>query len=174
MAHRVLRDELQEGWIVEIVPSFESDVLVHEFWMLFQKCAKAFYIAGVDKINGAAEGGVFDALVVGQIHAVGERRGFDVALQARPTGISGFAGDGELPVGEFEAGGEDLVVGGVAETRVKFSDALAGGWIMSGKFVEQIFSLMLKVVEVGMVGEAADWHGELPFVGPRSALRGRK
>jgi len=57
---------------------------------------------------------------------------------------------------------------------MKFPDALGRSCIAGGMFLQQVFGLILQMIEVGIGGEASYRHGELPFRVPRSALTGRK
>jgi hypothetical protein len=57
---------------------------------------------------------------------------------------------------------------------MKFPDALRGPGIAGGMFFQQVFGLILEMVEVGIRWEASYRHGELPFMAPRSAFAGRK
>jgi hypothetical protein len=57
---------------------------------------------------------------------------------------------------------------------MKFPNALRRSGIAGGMFLQQVFGLILEMVEVGIRWEAAYRHGELPFMRPRSALTGRK
>jgi len=47
-------------------------------------------------------------------------------------------------------------------------------WIAGSLSLQQVFRLLLEMVEVGIRWEAFDRHDELPFVRPRSAFAGRK
>jgi hypothetical protein len=57
---------------------------------------------------------------------------------------------------------------------MKFSPLLRHGWDAGRMILQQIFGLIFQMVEVWIRGEASNWHGELPFVSPRSAFDGQK
>jgi len=97
-----------------------------------------------------------------------------VRFQSRPAGESRLASDGELRVTELELGGEDFSIGGAAEAGMKFSDSLRHSGSVGAVLLEEVFRLILEMVEVGIRWETSDRHNELPFVCPRSALMGRK
>ena len=60
------------------------------------------------------------------------------------------------------------------EARMKFPDSLRCTRVARGMFFQQVFGLVLEVIEVGVGWEASYRHGELPFKRPRSAFTGRK
>jgi len=95
-------------------------------------------------------------------------------FQPSPALKPSFAGDGELGIAELEMRVEDFGVRGASEPRMKFPDALGRSGIAGGVFFQQVFGLILEMIEVGIRWEAAYRHGELPFMRPRSALAGRK
>jgi hypothetical protein len=70
--------------------------------------------------------------------------------------------------------GENLGVCGSFESWMKFPDALRRSCVVGGMFLQQVFGLVFEVIEIRIRWEASDRHGELPFVCPRSALKGRK
>jgi hypothetical protein len=128
---------------------------------LFQVGAQAFRIAGVEQFHGAAKVRVFDALVVRFLQAIGERRHFDMRLQPWPACKTVFASNSELRIAEGEVGLEDLVVGGVGESRMKLAEPLRCCSIARSMILQEILRLVLEVVEVGMGREALDGHANV-------------
>ena len=85
VTNRIFGDELQQRWIIEVVPAFERDVLMHQLGMPLQISAQSCHVPGIDKIHGASKNGVFNSFMVGQIQLIGERGFFDMPFQARPS-----------------------------------------------------------------------------------------
>ena len=142
--------------------------------ILIPKVSQSGDITGIKKLHGAAKCDVFNSLMVRQIELIGERGPFNMPFQFGPARKSMFASDGELRVAEAERGVENFNVRGMDETRKKFPEALRGVLIASSMRLEQVFSLILEMTEVGIRWEAFYRHDELPFVSPRSAFTGRK
>src|ERR1700690_713369 len=57
---------------------------------------------------------------------------------------------------------------------MKFPGPLGGSQVAGRVVAQQVFGLILQMIEVGIGGEASYRHDELPFVGPRSAFDGQK
>src|SRR5580700_4067496 len=159
---------------MKVVPTFECDVLIHQFRMLFQVRAQTGCVAGINEIYGAAKNRVFDSFMVREIQLIGERRLFDVLLKSRPALKTSLTSDSELCVTELQRRDKNFSVRGATETWMKFPDALGRSGVACGMFLQQVFGLMLEMIEVGIRGEASYGHAELPFIGPRSAFTGRK
>jgi len=100
MADRILRYEFEQGWIPKVVSAFEYDALLRQIGMPLQVGAQTLGVAGIEKLHGAPECGVFNALMVGQIELIRERRFFNMPLQPRPARKASLASDGELRVAE--------------------------------------------------------------------------
>ena len=124
MTNRILGHELQQRWIVKVVPTFEDDALMHEIRILLQVAAQACYVAGIDKFHAPAKYCVFDTLMVRQIQSVWQRGLFNMPFQSCPTRKSGLACNGELRIAKANVGIEDFGVTYTAEARMKFSDPL--------------------------------------------------
>jgi hypothetical protein len=150
VANGIFRDKFEEGGIAEVVAAFEEDTLLGEMRMLMQMRTKSWGVAGIEQIDSAAKRFVFDALLMGQIEAIGEGWAFDVAFQPCPAGKTVLARDGELGIGEGEAGGEDLWVRGAGEPRMKLAEPLRHAGCAGGVILEQVLRLMLQMIEVGM------------------------
>jgi len=91
-----------------------------------------------------------------------------------PNWESHARGRWSLRVVQTKGRTEDVGVGSMAETRMELSDLLGSVWKTRGVFSEQIFGLMLEMIEVWIGGEASYRHNELPFVCPGSACNGQK
>jgi hypothetical protein len=174
MANRIFGDEFQQSWILKVVGAFENDVLMDEVRMLMQVRAQACDITGIEELDSKAKCWIFNALVMRQVQAIGERWLFDVALQSGPTGKTIFASDGELGVTQAELGVEDPGVRGTTETRMKFPDALGYCGSARGELFQQVPGLIFEMNEAWIRWEAPYRHDELPFVCPRSANYGQK
>jgi len=146
----VLGNEFEERGIAEIVFSFESDATMDEIGMLLKMSAESGGITGVEEIDGVAEDGIGDALVMRKIEAVGGSGFFGAGFETRPTRETGLAGDDELSVRKLDRGGKDFGVGGVGETRMEFAEKLRDGGNALRVIVEKIFGLMLEVREIGI------------------------
>jgi hypothetical protein len=142
--------------------------------MLPKMVAQAGNVSGVEKIDGAAKYRVFDSLMMRQVELIGERGSFDMAFQASPTGESRLASDGQLGVAQAKLSAENFGVRGALEARVKLTNQLSRGWIAGGFRLQQIFGLILEMVQTGIGRQRAYRHGELPFLSPRSACAGQK
>jgi hypothetical protein len=81
-------------------------------------------ISGIEQINRAAKNVIFDSVMVRQVELIRERGSFNVPFQSRPTGKAVFAGDGELRVAQTEMSGEDLIICGFTQARMKLTDSL--------------------------------------------------
>ena len=57
---------------------------------------------------------------------------------------------------------------------MKFPDPLGYSRTVGGTLFQQVFRLILEVIEVRIRWEASYRHDELPFVCPRSAIYGQK
>jgi hypothetical protein len=134
--------------------------------MLLQVRAQPRWIPRIQKFHCAPELGVFDALVVRQIHSVGQCRFFNVALEPWPTGKSMFSRNRELRIALAEACFKDVTIASAAESRMKFSYPLRGSRVACRMFFEQVFRLVLEVNQAGVLGKRFDRHDELPFVCP--------
>ena len=71
-------------------------------------------------------------------------------------------------------GGENILVRGNAAFWMKLSKPLRAAEFSGRMLLEEIFRLVFQVREVWICGKAFDRHAELPFVCPRSALKGLK
>jgi hypothetical protein len=65
--------------------------------------------------------------------------------------------------------GENFSVRSAVESGMKFPDALGCFRIARGMALEQVFGLMLEMIEIGIGREALYRHNELPFGRPMSA-----
>src|ERR1700730_7254377 len=174
MANPVLRHKFQQGWISKVVPPFENDMLMHQIRMLFQISAQTNRVPCIEQFHGPAKCCILNSLLMRQIQSIGKRRFFIVPFQPRPARKSILASDRKLRVTEAERGVEDFRVRGPTKMRVKFPDPLGSVGRVSGVVFQQVFRLILEMIEVRIRWEASYRHGELPFVRPRSALMGRK
>ena len=148
MANRILRHEFQQGWIPKVVPAFENDILMHETRMLFQLLAQTRGVPCIKEFHGAAKCCIFNSLLVRQIQSIGKRWFFNVPFQPRPARESILAGDGKLRVTEAERGVEDFRIRGPIKTRMKFPDPLGYVGSVSGVVIQQVFRLLLEMIEV--------------------------
>ncbi len=57
---------------------------------------------------------------------------------------------------------------------MKLANPLRHLWRTSGMRFEQVFGLMLEMIEVGIWGKRMDRHGELPFYAPEVRIYGQK
>ncbi len=167
-------DELQQGWVTEVVSAFEDDALIDELRMLLQKCAQNGDITRVDEVDSAPEDRVFNPLMVFEVELVYLCRCFDVVLQSCPAGEAVLASDGELSSAECQVCIEDFGIRQPGEARVEFAESLGCIQGASSVIADQIFRLVAKMIEAGTGRELTDWHNELPFVCPMSAVLGRK
>ena len=85
-----------------------------------------------------------------------------------------FARDGKLRAPETECRGEDLSIRGSFEMRMKLPDTLRCGWIAHGMIAEQVFGLVLEMIEIRVRRKGLYRHDELPFRCPGPHLEGRK
>jgi hypothetical protein len=149
-------------------------MLMHQIRMLFQVRPQTSCVPCIKEFHGPAKCCILNSLLVRQIQSIGKRWFFKVPFQPRPARKSILAGDCELRVTEPEQGVEDFRVRRPTKTRVKFPDPLGYVGSVSGVLFQQVFRLILEMIEVRAQWEASYWHGELPFVCPRSAFMGRK
>src|SRR5579864_1068365 len=149
-------------------------MLMHQIRMLFQMRAQTNCVPRIEEFHCPAKGCIFNSLLVRQFKPIGKRWFFNVSFQPRPARKSILASDRKLRVTEAERGVEDFPVHGPTKARVKFPDPLGYVGSVSGVFFPQVFRLILEMIEVRIRWEASYWHGELPFLCPRSALMGRK
>jgi hypothetical protein len=123
---------------------------MHQFRMLGQIATQSRDVPCIYKIYGAPKRRVFDSFMMRQIELIGLSRLFDMPFESGPALEASFARDDELGVAEFERRGENHGVRGTSETRMKFPDALGRCAIAGNMFLQQVFGLMLEVIEVGM------------------------
>src|SRR5258708_17142848 len=95
-------------------------------------------------------------------------------FESCPAWKSSLAGDYELRVTKLQVLRENVIVRGAMEARMRFPDALRRSRVARSMLLQQVFGLVLEMIEIGIRWEASYWHDELPFVCPRSALKGRK
>ncbi len=173
-SNRILRHKFQQRWIAKIVPAFEHDALLRQLRMLLEVGAQTCHLAGIEQLHSTAKCGIFNPLMMRQIQLAGERGPFNVPFQPGPTRESGLARNRKLRVCEAKVRSEDFVIGCPGEARMKFSDPLGHSGIAGSMSFQQVFGLILEVLEVGLRWKGCYRHGELPLLGPRSALTGRK
>ena len=92
--------------------------------MLFEMSSQALDIARVDQIDGPAEDGVLNALVMRQVQSIAGYRLFNAPLEPGPTQKAVFAGDGQLRGAELELGGKNGLVRCAGEARMELADEL--------------------------------------------------
>ncbi|MGA2538025.1 MAG: hypothetical protein ABSF53_18580 [Terracidiphilus sp.] len=123
-ADGIFRDEFEQRGIAEVVAALEANPLPRQLRVQPQVGAQSGLVAGVHQIDGAAEKGILDALMMGQVEPVGGRGPFDARLEPRPSGEAMLAGDGELRIAEFYCGGKNLGVGSAGEARMELANKL--------------------------------------------------
>jgi hypothetical protein len=116
--------------------------------MLQHVSAQPGQVAGVEKFDTAAKRVIFDTFVVRPIHLAGVRGPFNMPFQPCPTRKSGLTRNGQLRIAELQARRKDFGIGCGGEARVKFSDPLRRSQIALGVIPEQVFCLVLEVIEV--------------------------
>jgi hypothetical protein len=106
MAHRILGDELQEGWLTEVVATLEIDTLSREAWRIREQATQSVHIAVVEQIDSLPKSPIGDPLVLRQLKA---RRILlaDKCAQACPARESILPSDGQLAIAQDERRGPD-------------------------------------------------------------------
>jgi len=169
VADWIFGDELQQRRVAKVISAFKDYVLPHQVGVLAQVGTQACNIACIEQVDGVAKDGVLDAFVVRQVESIGAGGLLNVRFEPGPAREAVFAGDGELRAAELELGSKDGGVCGALKTGMEFADQLRSTLAAGGMGFDQVFGLMLKLVEAGMGREGSDRHDELPFVGPGSA-----
>src|SRR5262245_47168773 len=93
-----------------------------------------------------------------QTQVIGGGRFLNAPFQSRPAGETVLPRDRELCVAEAQLCIEDRRVSSSIELPMKFSDALGSLRIARGMRLEQIFRLILEMIEIGARRQAFYWH----------------
>jgi hypothetical protein len=104
-----------------------------------------------------------------QVQSIGVDWLFNASFEAGPAGEPGLACDGELRTAEFELGSKDRGIRSAREAGMEFADELGRSQGAGSMGFDQVFGLVLQLVEIGMGRKDSNWQDELPFVCPRSA-----
>jgi hypothetical protein len=126
-------------------------------------------IARVNEIDCAAKDRVLNAFVMGKVESIGGDWFLNASFEARPAQKPAFAGNGELCVAELECGSKDDLIRRARKAGMEFADELRRRKTAGGMGLDQVFSLVLELVKIGIGREDSNRHDELPFVCPRSA-----
>src|ERR1700733_9599445 len=93
---------------------------------------------------------VFNSFLVRQIELIGQSRLFNMPFQPRPTQEAGLASNSELGVAELKLRVKNIGVRSPTEPRMELPNALGRCRIAGGMFLQQIFRLILEMIEIGM------------------------
>jgi len=169
MSHRIFRDKLKQRGIAEVVATLEQNVLPNQTGILREEARQFRHIPRIDQIHCAPEDWVFNPFVMRSFQRIALPRPFNVALEPCPTCKAVFTRNRQLRIAEAQISREDLLVSRLAKLRLKFAKPLRGAGLSLGVFPKKIFRLVFEMVETRIFREKLRWHGELPFVCPRSA-----
>src|SRR6185312_11808128 len=118
-------------------------------------------ISGIGQIDCTAKDRIFNALVMRTAYIVNRARAFDPAFQPGPTWESVLTSDGELRIAEAQRRFKDFIIYSFAKSRMEFANPLRHGAIARCMGFQQIFCLMLEMIQTGIGRENSSRHDEL-------------
>src|SRR5450755_4736071 len=112
-----------------------------------QMTAQAVDVARIEHVDRATKVGVLDPLVLRQIQIAAVWI-YEVRSKSGPACESMLAGDSDLRIAQRELRGTDVGIGGFTKARMEFPDPLACVECASCVRSQQIFCLVLEMIEV--------------------------